>query len=138
MQFRLPSEAEWEFAARGGKKSRGYRYSGSNILEDVAWSRSNSVNKAHAVGTKRPNELGIYDMSGNVYEWCQDGERLYDGSHQTNPCSHQTVRDSFFIRRMYRGGSWYSEPRNCWVSSRNSDDSHIRYNTLGLRLALSE
>ena len=130
--FRLPTEAEWEYAARGGKKSRGYRYSGSNILGDVAWYRSNSGDKTHAVGAKQPNELGIYDMTGNVEEWCQDGERRYDGSHQTNP-----VGNSFF-RRMYRGGSWYSSPSGCGVSSRSSDQSLILYNTLGLRLALSE
>ena len=131
-QFRLPTEAEWEYAARGGKKSRGYRYSGSNILGDVAWYRSNSGDKTHAVGAKQPNELGIYDMTGNVEEWCQDGERRYDGSHQTNPVGNS------FLRRMYRGGSWYSSPSGCGVSSRSSDESHILYNTLGLRLALSE
>ena len=131
-QFRLPTEAEWEYAARGGKKSRGYRYSGSNTIDDVAWYEDNSGYKTHAVGTKQPNELGIYDMAGNVEEWCQDGERRYDGSHQTNP-----VGNSFF-RRMYRGGSWYSSPSGCGVSSRSSDQSLILYNTLGLRLALSE
>ena len=130
--FRLPTEAEWEYAARGGKKSRGYRYSGSNILGDVAWYRSNSGDKTHAVGAKQPNELGIYDMTGNVEEWCQDGERRYDGSHQTNPVGNS------FLRRMYRGGSWYSSPSGCGVSSRSSDQSLILYNTLGLRLALSE
>ena len=130
--FRLPTEAEWEYAARGGKKSRGYRYSGSNTIDDVAWYEDNSGYKTHAVGTKQPNELGIYDMAGNVEEWCQDGERRYDGSHQTNP-----VGNSFF-RRMYRGGSWYSSPSGCGVSSRSSDQSLILYNTLGLRLALSE
>ena len=131
-QFRLPTEAEWEYAARGGKKSRGYRYSGSNTIDDVAWYEDNSGYKTHAVGTKQPNELGIYDMAGNVEEWCQDGERRYDGSHQTNP-----VGNSFF-RRMYRGGSWYSSPSGCGVSSRSSDQSLILYNTLGLCLALSE
>ena len=130
--FRLPTEAEWEYAARGGKKSRGYRYSGSNILDNVAWYHDNSGSKTHAVGAKQPNELGIYDMTGNVEEWCQDGERRYDGSHQTNPVGNS------FLRRMYRGGSWYSSPSGCGVSSRSSDGSLILYNTLGLRLALSE
>ena len=130
--FRLPTEAEWEYAARGGKKSRGYRYSGSNIIDNVAWYLDNSGSKTHAVGAKQPNELGIYDMTGNVEEWCQDGERRYDGSHQTNPVGNS------FLRRMYRGGSWYSSPSGCGVSSRSSDGSLILYNTLGLRLALSE
>ena len=84
-RFRLPSEAEWEYAARGGKKSRGYQYSGSNTLGDVAWYEGNSGSKTHAVGTKQPNELGIYDMTGNVSEWCQDWYGSYSSSPQTNP-----------------------------------------------------
>ena len=71
-QFRLPTEAEWEFAARGGTKSQGYSYSGSNNIDEVAWYGNNSSRKTHEVATKSSNEIGIYDMSGNVYEWCQD------------------------------------------------------------------
>ena len=132
-RFRLPSEAEWEYAARGGKKSRGYQYSGSNTLGDVAWYSDNSGKKTHAVGTKQPNELGIYDMTGNVWEWCQDWYDSYSSSPQTNPTGAASGS-----RRVYRGGCWYDSARYCRSSYRRYCAPDGRGYGLGLRLALSE
>ena len=132
-KFRLPTEAEWEYAARGGKKSRGYQYSGSSNISDVAWYYGNSDIKPHTVGTKQANELGIYDMSGNVWEWCQDRYGSYSSSSQTNP----TGSDSGSVR-VLRGGGWFHYAEDCRLSYRvyNTPDDHINY--LGLRLALTE
>ncbi|MDO5341538.1 MAG: formylglycine-generating enzyme family protein [Bacteroidia bacterium] len=101
--FRLPTEAEWEYAARGGNRSRGYKYSGSNRKGGVAWYEGNSGDKTHVVGTKSLNELGIYDMSGNVEEWCQDWKGNYGSGSQTNPQGPSSGSD-----RVCRGGSWNS------------------------------
>ena len=114
-QYRLPTEAEWEFAARGGNRSKGYRYSGSNNLDDVAWFNENSSNKSHVVGLKMPNELGIYDMSGNVWEWCSDWYGDYNINVQINPIG--TIFGSLRVRR---GGSWYADARYARVSYRGS------------------
>ena len=129
--FRLPTEAEWEYAARGGNKSRGYKYSGSNNIGDVAWYTDNSSYKTHDVKTKSPNELGLYDMSGNVWEWCQDWYGSYGSSAQTNPTGASSGS-----RRVYRGGSWSSSARGCRVSYRISYTPGGCGNDLGLRLAL--
>ena len=131
--FRLPTEAEWEYAARGGKKSRGYQYSGSNNLSDVAWYYDNSGNKTHAVGSKQANELGIYDMSGNVWEWCQDWYDDYNSSSQTNPTGANSGSG-----RVGRGGSWYDAARVCRSSCRGIITPDSRSDDLGLRLVLSE
>ena len=131
--FRLPTEAEWEYAARGGNKSRGYRYSGSNNLLDVAWYDDNSGDKTHGVGTRQANELGIYDMSGNVWEWCQDGYGAYNSSSQVNP----TGANSGSVR-VYRGGSWFNLARHCRSSNRNYFSPDFRGSDFGLRLVLSE
>ncbi len=129
--FRLPTEAEWEYAARGGNISGGYKYSGSNNINDVAWYSDNGGSKTHAVGTKSPNELGIYDMSGNVWEWCQDWYGSYSSGSQTNPQG-----PSSGSYRVGRGGSWYYSAGYCRVSGRYYYAPVHRYSNLGLRLAL--
>ena len=129
--YRLPTEAEWEFAARGGNNSRGYKYSGSNIIEVVAWHTGNSGFKTHPVGTKSPNELGIYDMSGNVWEWCADWYGDYSSNSQTNPKGP----DSGSYRVM-RGGSWYNGAGSSRVSTRYGDSPGLRFSCSGFRLAL--
>ena len=129
--FRLPTEAEWEFAAKGGTQSQGYTYSGSNTIDDVAWYDSNSSGKTHEVATKAPNELGIYDMSGNVWEWCQDWYGSYSSFAQTNPTGPSSAS-----RRVGRGGSWYNGATYCRSAHRfrHGPSGGVYY--LGLRLAL--
>lgn len=129
--YRLPTEAEWEFAARGGIKSKGYKYSGSNTLGDVAWYGDNET--AHDVGTKNPNELGLYDMSGNVWEWCNDWYGNYSSSPSNNPTG-----PSSGTYRVLRGGGWIYIDWNCRSSCRSSSTPGRRDITLGLRLCLSE
>ena len=131
MKFALPTEAQWEFAARGGNKSRGYKYSGSSFIGDVAWYDNNSDSKTHPVAQKRPNELGLYDMSGNVWEWCRDWYGGYSSSSQTNPIG--PTNGSY---RVIRGGSWYYNARDCRVSNRFNFNPSISINYLGFRLAL--
>ena len=128
--FRLPTEAEWEYAARGGNKSRHYKYSGSSNIDDVAWYWNNS-GKTHAVGTKSPNELGIYDMSGNVYEWCSDWYGSYSAGAQTNPQGPSSGSG-----RVLRGGSWFDVARNCRVSYRSYGGPNYSDYYCGLRLVL--
>ncbi len=137
MKFRLPTEAEWEFAARGGRLSRGYKYSGSDNLDEVAWYDRNTLYKGesgtHNVKTKRANELGLYDMSGNVLEWCFDWYGSYNDSAQTNPQG-----PSSGSCRVGRGGSWFYNARDGRSSCRVNSDPGYRFEGLGLRLVLSE
>lgn len=129
-QFRLPTEAEWEYAARGGRKSRDYKYAGGNNIGSVAWYDGNSGKETHAVATKQANELGIYDMSGNVWEWCSDWYGDYTSSSQSDPQG-----PSSGSRRVLRGGGCYNNARYCRVSYRSYGTLGYRINGLGLRLS---
>ena len=129
--FRLPTEAEWEYAARGGNQSLHYKYSGSDNIDDVAWYYDNSGSSTHAVGTRTANELGIYDMSGNVWEWCSDWYGGYSAGAQTNPQGPSS--DSC---RVLRGGSWGNDARGCRVSNRNLSGPGNSNGHSGLRLVL--
>lgn len=154
--FRLPTEAEWEYAARGGKKSNGYKFSGCDIIDVVAWYYENSGLKTHKVKTKSPNELGIYDMSGNVFEWCQDKYGGYTGTEQIDPQESSSGSSRKFrgLRRWFnltgnrsvsprdkesrvlRGGGWFNPSKDCRVSRRGRNNSNDESNLIGFRLVL--
>lgn len=131
--YRLPTEAEWEYAARGGVETlhaTSQQYSGSNNLDEVAWYTSNSGSKTHPVGQKKPNALGIYDMSGNVWLWCSDWYGNYSSGSQTNP---QGSSPGHY--RVLRGGGWFFDPQRCRVADRNSGTPGYRISGLGFRLS---
>ena len=129
-QFRLPTEAEWEYAARGGNLTQGYKYAGGDEVDSVAWTAENS-GRTHPVGLKRPNELGLYDMSGNVWEWCQDWYGDYSNASQTNP---QGPGSGY--NRVLRGGGWCHVAQCCRLSCRRNFGPGMRGIDCGLRLAL--
>ena len=131
--FRLPTEAEWEFAARGGNYSRHYKYSGSNYINDVAWYGDNSGDRTHPVGTKQANELGLYDMSGNVWEWCSDWYGSYSSYSQTDPIGPNNGSN-----RMDRGGCWGNFAKRCRPAYRSYGTPGYRDHGRGLRLVLSQ
>ena len=138
--FRLPTEAEWEYAARGGKRSRGYRYSGSYALDEIGWHVGNAHYYKREVGTKKPNELGLYDMTGNVCEWCQDklDTEYYHHSPSINPQGPD--RSTYKDNRCFRGGSFCDEEKydELKVYTRNTGmPPEEKYGHLGLRLAMS-
>ncbi|MDR1169919.1 MAG: SUMF1/EgtB/PvdO family nonheme iron enzyme [Prevotellaceae bacterium] len=151
--YRLPTEAEWEYAARGGNQSKGYKYSGSNLAKDVAWF---SEGKTRPAGTKQPNELGIYDMSGNVYEWCDDWFDTCHDSAQNNLSGASSELDtgdtvslsdtlfmfvfcdrSFNYRHVIRGGSFSHGAYYCRVADRGNSPSHSCFINVGFRIARS-
>ena len=128
--YRLPTEAEWEYAARGGPYARGYEYAGSPDLDQVGWYRENSNRETQPVGQKRPNELGLYDMSGNVWEWCWDRYATYPNEPQENPTGPEG--GSF---RVGRGGSWFYDAGYSRVAFRSGLHPDDRLYGLGFRLA---
>ena len=132
MKFRLPTEAEWEYAARGGNRGKGYKYAGGDNLDEVGWFIDNSGNLTHPVGEKKPNELGLYDMSGNVWEWCQDWRGAYSSEAQKNPAGPQSGRG-----RVLRGGGSWRFARSCRVSYRYYFVPGYGLDDFGLRLVLS-
>ena len=132
LNFSLPTEAEWEYAARGGKMSQGYKYSGSNTLDDVAWYTENSGSKSHDVKTKSPNELGIYDMSGNIDEWCQDWYGNYSSDPQINPTGPLSGTAC-----VLRGGSWLDRPSECRIPHRTGENPANKNSARGFRIAIS-
>ncbi len=138
---RLPTEAEWEYAARGGQKSKGYKYSGSDNIDEVAWYKDNSKNSdnnmyegrgTHEVGTKKPNELGIYDMSGNVWEWVSD---WYNKDYYKNSPYENPQGPALGSGRVFRGGGWLNNADYCHVAYRNYGSPSDQYNGLGFRFA---
>ena len=130
--FRLPTEAEWEYAARGGVKNADKQYSGSDIVDDVAWEKTNSGEKTHKVKQKAPNELGLYDMSGNVWEWCLDVYDCYPNGNKENLKGKRNI-----LYRILRGGSWYYLEGACRVSARGNCEPLKRLSSGGMRLVLS-
>lgn len=132
-EYRLPTEAEWEFAARGGNKSRGYKYSGSDYINEVAWHGGNSGKQSHIVGTKSPNELGIYDMSGNVYEWCSDWYKPYSNKAVTDPKGPLSG-----TMHILRGGGWYVPmTMYCRTTRRSSGSLNHKRSIIGFRIVLA-
>ena len=133
LNFRLPTEAEWEYAARGGKSLHGTLYSGSDDADAVAWHQGNAGNRLHPVGSLQPNELGLYDMSGNVWEWCSDRYGAYSAEAQTNPQGPNSGQ-----RRVVRGGSFSYEAAFSRVTQRNSIQPNTQSFAVGFRLAMDE
>ena len=131
--YRLPTEAEWEYAARGGKGSKGTKYSGGRSLDNAGWYEANCNKQTHPVAQKKANELGLYDMSGNVWEWCKDWYGAYSSDAQTNPKGETSGTN-----RVMRGGGWRSAAEICRVDIRNDSDPSNRYSFIGFRVVLSQ
>lgn len=133
--YRLPSEAEWEYAARGGKQSKGFQFSGSNKLKEVGWYRDNSHEETKPVGLKLPNQLGLFDMTGNVWEWCAD---VWHNNYEHAPTDGGAwIEEGQQNRRVARGGAWGSYSATCFLYFRERYNPDVRYTHNGFRLALS-
>ena len=128
--YRMPTEAEWEYAAKGGPEQKSYEYSGSDELDEVGWCNENAGNRTQPVALKRPNTMGLYDMSGNVWEWCWDRYGKYPSAEQTNPKGPDTGPN-----RVLRGGSWDYNPQYCRVADRSFFTPGSRVGSTGFRLA---
>jgi len=139
-EFRLPSEAEWEYAAKGGNKSNGYRYSGSDNIADIAWYAQNSQRRAHPVASKEPNELGLYDMTGNLWEFCMDdmNRTLYTENSRENPQHISNTNFDLTSMKIIRGSGYDFPDNESEVFKRDGATSNVRMSDIGFRLALSE
>jgi formylglycine-generating enzyme required for sulfatase activity len=131
----LPTDAQWEYAARGGNQSRGYKFIGSDNAKEVSWYDDNSGKRTHEVGTKKPNELGIYDMGGNAYEWCLDyyDKYYYRKSDKTDPVNLKRSRS-----KVIRGGSYYNGKGSVWPCSRSNDLLNEYYSNFGFRICFDK
>ncbi|MDI9337151.1 MAG: SUMF1/EgtB/PvdO family nonheme iron enzyme [Alphaproteobacteria bacterium] len=132
INLRLPTEAEWEFAAKGGHESLGYKYAGSNEIKEVAWYHQNSKCTTHPIGLKIPNELGLFDMSGNVWEWCADWFDVYNPDAKINPSGPIKGAD-----KVLKGGSWLGNDKECRITNRNFDKPTGKRSNTGFRIAFS-
>lgn len=139
-QFRLPTEAEWEYAAKGGGASKGYRFSGSNRIADVAWYAGNAARKSHPVGLKKPNELGLYDMTGNLWEFCFDdmSRKAYQRQDNHNPVIASASSHNVKSMKVIRGGGYEFSADESLVFKRDGATSNVRMPDIGFRLALSK
>ncbi|MFC7337838.1 formylglycine-generating enzyme family protein [Haloferula chungangensis] len=137
-QFRLPTEAEWEYAAKGGQKSKGYLYSGSNDIDEVAWYAGNGERRCHPSGKKKPNELGLYDMTGNLWEFCHDNARMipYEAEPRTNPVRGDFENPSPHTAKITRGGGYEFDADECLVFRRDGATPNVRMPDIGFRLVL--
>ena len=138
-EFSLPTEAQWEYAARGGNKTKGYRYSGSDELDEVGWYDYNSERSTHPVRQKKANELGLYDMSGNVWEWCRDSCEYLRGVGVVTDAYKEGIVDPWYhggSRRVNRGGSWSHSAWFCRSANRSGIEPLYSCSNLGFRLAL--